>query len=232
MSEDLSPHLELWMPEIKKYIRQNPGAILESEGFVFNKSEFSFKRKHRKNFEEFCFVFVNQFPISYRIKFLLQIWNNDVKVVKEGYPYKSAIENYKFRSVVFFMQDFVTEADYPAFQGTGYDFLVLNNKDLFNASDAIIGLLLNHAIPLCNQLSELDGLDRFFEDRPDWAINGLNFNNITTELIAAKLNRKRDFSRVTARKLADIDKKIEGKEMDQETKMNVERFCEYLNTHY
>ncbi|HTQ28453.1 MAG TPA: hypothetical protein VMI35_10005 [Puia sp.] len=229
MNEELSP-LELWMPEIKKYIRQTPGLLLESQGFVYNRPDFSFKRKHKKNAEEFCFVFVNQFPISYRLNFLLQIWNHDVKTVKEAYPYKSSIENYKLRSLVFFMRDFMTESDYdPEFQDAGYNFLVLNNRDLFNAADTITRILQEQALPLCNQLSELGGLDRFFEDRPGWSVNSLNINNIITELIAARLNRKRNFPEVCQQTLAYIDKKIEACEMEKDTKTAAEQFCKFLH---
>jgi hypothetical protein len=229
MNEDLS-HLELWMPDIKRYIRKNPGTMLEAEGFVYNKPDFSFKRKHKKTFEELSFLFVNQFPISYRINFLLQIWNHDVKTIKEAYPHQSDIENYKLRSLVFFMRDFISEAEYAeTFQSAGYDFLVLTNKDLFRAADAIAGILQEQTIPLCNQLSKLDGLDRFFEDRPGWSVNSLNINNITTDLIVAKLNRKRDFREVVRQISIDIDRKIADKEMDKEAKLSVEKFCNYLS---
>jgi hypothetical protein len=228
MNEELS-HLELWMPEIKKYIRKNSGAILEGRGFTYHKSAFSFKRKHRKNYEELSFVFVNHFPISYRINFLLQIWNNEVRMVKEAYPDKEKIENFKLRSLVFFMRDFMAEpVSDTGFQQVNYDFKILTNKDLFVAADTISGLLVEQVIPLCDQVTDIAGLDRFFAERPGWTVNSLNLNNMMTELAAARLNRKRDFYGVVGSMIDAVEKKITAMEMDRDVRNAVEGFSEFL----
>jgi hypothetical protein len=223
------PTLELWLPDIKKYTKKNLSKVLKSAGYKFNRSDFSFRKKHGKHFEEFSFNFFNRFPLSYRVNFLIQIWNNDVKTVKANFPHKSRIENYKLRSLVLFMTEFLDQdsdsaLDLPPLK----DYLLVTNTDLFNAIDAIHRMLQDRAIPMSRQLSSLDGLDRFFASRPGWTVNSLNMNNISTELIVARLNKKRDFSQVVSEINSDIDKKIENKEMSSETKEIVNLYCNFL----
>src|ERR1700730_575553 len=103
------PSLELWFPSIKKYLYKTVGGQIESEGFKFNKSEFSFKRKHGKDYEELCFVLQNHFPVNYKVSFVLKIWNQEIKLVKAAFPFNKDIENFKFRSIVIFMGHFMEE---------------------------------------------------------------------------------------------------------------------------
>ena len=174
-------------------------------------------------------MFVNQFPMNYRINFLMQIWNNDVKTVKANFPLQAKVEKYKLRSLVIFMREFMENMDFTdSNQIPVNDYLLVTNRDLFIAIDTISRILLERALPLCNQLATLEGLDAFFAAKPGWAVNSLNFNNISTELTVARLNGRRDFQAVYQQIMEDIDQKIISKEMGTDTKALVAHFYHYL----
>src|SRR5208282_4227915 len=130
ISDSELPELELWLPDIKKYAKKNLVRLLKSAGYRFNRSDFSFRKKHGKHFEEFSFNFFNRFPLSYRVNFLLQIWNNDIKAVKANFPYQSKIENYKLRSLVLFMTEFqdADDSDHDE-QAPIKDYVLVTNTD-------------------------------------------------------------------------------------------------------
>jgi hypothetical protein len=226
------PSLELWLPDIKKYIFETAGHCLSAAGYNFIKSDGAYRRIHAKNYEEFCFVFANQFPVNYRIGFLLQIWNHQIKTAKSGFPQQEKIDNYKLRSIVLFINNFTLPEQISSEQLINNAFLVVTNKDLFVATENITHLLQEQAIPLADQLCELDGIDSFFADRPGWSVNSLNFNNITSELAAAKLNNKRNIHEIFQQILAGIDQKILQMEMGADMKENTIKFYEYLNSKY
>jgi hypothetical protein len=229
ISDSELPELELWLPDIKKYAKKNLVRLLKSAGYKFNRSDFSFRKKHGKHFEEFSFNFFNRFPLNYRVNFLLQIWNNDIKTIKANFPYQSKIENYKLRSLVLFMTEFQEPGDsLHEDQGPIKDYVLVTNTDLFNAIDAMHRMLQDRAIPLGRQLSSLDGLDRFFATHPGWAVNTLNMNNISTELIAARLNQKRNLEEVFSQINRAIDLKIEQKEMSSDIKEMVALYHDYV----
>jgi hypothetical protein len=227
------PSLELWFPSIKKYLYKTIGGQIESEGFKFNKSEFSFKRKHGKDYEELCFVLQNHFPVNYKVSFVLKIWNQEIKSVKAAIPFKEDIENFKFRSIVIFMGHFMEEQN-QAKPGSGllYDYTLITNKDLFQASDNLIGLLNEQVLPISKELSNIDGIDGFFANRPGWSVNNLTLNNITTELIAAQLNKKRNFDEVFWQIREGMGKKIASGEMNLESRISIEKLYKFLNNNY
>ena len=231
MKEEL-PSLELWLPDIKKYVFENAGQCLEDIGFSYLKSDSAYRRTRSRNYEEFCFVFANQFPVSYRIAFLLQIWNHQIKTAKTGFPLQSKIDNYKLRSLVLFMNHFPMPGQADQEKILDNAFLLVTNKDLFLYTDRMMRILQEQAIPLADQLCELDGIDSFFGDRPGWSVNSLNFNNITSELAAAKLNAKRNFKEVFQQIITGIDQKVLQKEMGTDMKENTTKFYEYLKSKY
>ena len=61
------------------------------------------------------------------------------------------------------------------------------------AGDWLAQTLQYELIPLCDQLSTIAHMDDFFESKPEWSLNTHSGGNICTDLIVAKLNRKRDF---------------------------------------
>jgi hypothetical protein len=227
------PNLELWFPSIKKYLYKTVGQQIESAGFKFNKSEFSFKRKHGKDYEELCFVIQNHFPLNYKVSFVLKIWNQEIKTVKAAFPFTQDIENFKFRSIVIFMGHFMEEMN-RTIPGSGliYDYTLITNKDLFEATDNLLGLLHDCVLPISKELSNLDGIDNFFAKRPGWSVNNLSLNNITTELIAAQLNKKRNFEEVFWQIREEMSKKIAGGEMNIESRISIEQFYKFLMNSY
>jgi len=227
MNNKLEP-LELWLPDIKKYIVDVIGYPLTAAGFTFQKSDFSFKRSHGKNFEEFSIIIANQFPVSYRLGFLLQIWNHEIKTIKAAFPRQSKIENFKFRGLVLFMNHFTNKPGLDDQSTPAMDYLLVTNRDLFAAADGVMRLLQEQAIPLADQLSELDGVDAFFADRSEWSVNSLNPNNMFSDLVAAKLNRKRDYHLVFGEMMERVEQKIQDKEMGPEIKGLTEDFYAYL----
>ena len=45
----------LRMADIKIYLHETAGKLIEAEGFKFNKAAFWFTRRHKKNYEQFFF---------------------------------------------------------------------------------------------------------------------------------------------------------------------------------
>jgi hypothetical protein len=223
------PHLELWFPSIRKYLYKTAGKQMELAGFKFNKSEFSFKKKHGKDYEQICFILQNQFPLCYKISFVLKIWNHEIKTIKASLPFKHQIEDFKYRSIALFMGHFIEEMKLPRLkQGQIYDYTIMTNKDLFAASDKLSELLHEQVLPLSNQLCNMEGIDSFFASRPDWSVNNLTLNNITTELIAAKLNKKRNYDDVFWQIREAIGLKIASGEMSLESRIVIEQLYKYL----
>jgi hypothetical protein len=232
MYENLPP-LELWFPNIRKYLYKTIGKQIVSQGFKFNKSEFSYKRKHGKDYEELCFILKNQFPINYRISFILKIWNHQIKAVKASFPHKDSIENFKYRSLVLFMGNFLEEMNSPpTHPGTINDFTLITNRDLFTASDRLIELFHDRVLPMSMQVSNVAGIDAFFESRPGWSVNNLTLNNITSDLIAARLNAKRNFDEVFWDLRERMGKKITAGEMNLEARIAIELLYKYLKNNY
>jgi hypothetical protein len=227
------PHLELWFPNIRKYLYKSIKGQMESEGFKFNKSDFSFKRKHGKDYEEICFITQNHFPLNYKVSFVLKIWNQEIKSIKASFPQSRDIPDFKFRSLVLFMGHFIEEMNKPRQNpGIVYDYTLVTNKDLFTASDELVELLHDLVLPMSRQLSNIDGIDFFFAKRPGWSVKNLTLNNITSELIAARLNKRRDFDELFWEIREGMSKKITDGEMSLESKIVIEQLYKYLNNNY
>ena len=227
MNEE-KPELELWLPEIKKYIYSSIEDILKAAKFAFHKSGYSYKRTHAKNFEEFSFLFSNEFPVKYRVGYLMQVWNHDIKMIKAGFPGHSQVENYKMRSLVFFMNHFRVIRDRDSVVTLPNFFLLITYRDLWKAADHIIASIRDQGIPLADQLSTIQGIDGFFIEHPSWSVDSLNFNNMTSELIAAKLSGVRDFNLVYEQMQKAVMQKIDDLEMEPAVASALENFYAYL----
>jgi hypothetical protein len=251
---------DLRMPDIKTYLYETVGKVIEADGYKFKKSNFSFRRKHDKNYEAVYFLFYNYFPLNYQVHFLLEVWNNEIEVVKITFPYKQNIENFNFRSISIPMGEFVDEErirgqmqkydqgfvldrvtgefvkDESAggrknltwAQIAGHSCELVTSKDLFKASEEMKKILEQQAMPLSNQLSTVGGIDDFFASRPGWSVKSLSLNNMASELIAAKLNAKRDYHEVFKQIGQVIDERIATKAMSQETKKVMDELYKFL----
>jgi hypothetical protein len=114
-------------------------------------------------------------------------------------------------------------------QISGYNYEFSTNKELFQVAEEITKLLQEKVIPLANQLSTVEGIDLFFTTCPGWSVNSLSLNNFATELVAAKLNGKRDSDEVFNSIIKEIDKKILTGGMSHETRKVIEELNKHLN---
>jgi hypothetical protein len=227
-TNEKAPQLELWLPEIKKYIFEVFGPILKPAGFSFRRFDGSYKREHGRDLEDITFLFANQFPLNYRLSFLMEIWNHQIKSIKSSFSRQSLIEKYKLRSVVMFMADFMPKPNVENERKKINNFTLVTYKDLFVATESIIAMMQKQAMPLADQLSTIDGMDKFFADRPGWTVDNLNPNNMTTELAAAKLNNKRNVQELFENMIERINVKISNMEMSTDTRVAMEEFHAHI----
>src|ERR1700761_4903795 len=103
------PATDLRMPDIKTYLYETAGRVIEETGYNFKKSKYSFFRKHGKDYEEIYFLFYNYFPVKYESHFSLFIWNAEIQNVKSAFPYKQNIDNFGFSTLSIPMGVFVDE---------------------------------------------------------------------------------------------------------------------------
>ena len=103
------PATDLRMPEIKTYLYETAGRVIEAAAYKFKKSKYSFSRKHGKDYEEIYFLFYNYFPVKYQSHFSLFIWNAEIQNIKSAFPYQQNIDNFAFSTLHIPMGIFVDE---------------------------------------------------------------------------------------------------------------------------
>ena len=253
---------DLRMPDIKNYLYETVGKVIEVKGYKFKKTNYSFTRKQGKDYEEIYFLFHNYFPLKYDSHFSLRIWNAEIQRIKKLFPYQQNIENFGFSTLTIPMGEFVAKErireqvqkyengfildsvtgdfvkdesagkrkDLTWAQIAGHSFELVTSKDLFEASEEMKRLLEEQILPLSNRLSTIDGIDAFFAGRPGWSVKSLSPNNSASELIAAKLNNKRNYRDVFEQILGEIDKRIASAGMSHEIRKIVEELYKYLQT--
>lgn len=222
-NEKLS-RVELWMPEIQSYIHQTIGKLMESAGFKMHKPDFSFKRIRGKYADKFGFLFVNQ-PVYFRVNFLLETDHPEIRKIKTSFPPFREINHFRFSSLILFMGDLI---DHPPAYAASFDYALATYQDLFLAAESMKSIIQEKALPLCDAVCSLDGLDSFFINRPCWSVNSLELSNISTELITAKLNGKRNFPEVFEQIMAQTAQKTETRELHPEIKKIIERLYHHL----
>jgi hypothetical protein len=207
--------LELWLQEVQSYIYKVTGEPMKHANFQFLRSNFTYKRKNKNSQDELSIIFLNQFPVNYRIGFQLEIWHPQIKQVKETYMGEILDKEFYLCSIILFMKDFpsndpdnIIVKDYP----------VYNSRDLFLVGDWLAQTLQYELVPLCNQLSTISHMDSFFEAKPDWSLNTHSGGNLCTDLIVAKLNMKRDIHLRYQQLMRGLQLKIENKQMSPESR--------------
>jgi len=185
---------------------------MEKAGFKFERYNYSFKRKHEKNIQEFGFLFINQFPVNYRLNFVLQIRNHAVREIKSTFSNHTEKNNFKLSSLIMMMSDFTAVNNSRSTK----DYIIFTNQDLFAATEAILRILVDQAIPLCDELKTMDDLDSFYEKHPGWSVNSLSLDNIISDLIIGRIGRKRNFDILYQQLAEDMDKKIQHGEINGE----------------
>jgi len=232
MDEELK-HTELRLPEIKEYLYESVGKILESVGFRFKKSDFSFMRKRKDNSEKVFFLFYNYYPLNYEMHFLSEIWNQEVESVKSGFQSTQKVEKLNFRSLVMFMGDFLDECKNVEIGiRKGYTYKLAISTDLVAASERSQALIGGKLIPLLNQLTSVDGLDEYFFDDPTWSAKSLNLNNILTDLTVAKIAKRRDVAHVHNVIVNELNNNPTKKEPNIELINVIDDFVAYLDSRH
>ncbi|MBS1600538.1 MAG: hypothetical protein JST75_20090 [Bacteroidetes bacterium] len=227
MKEDLPP-LELWIQDIQSYLYKIVNVPLGKAGFKFDKYNYSFERKYKKNTQDFGFLFVNQFPVNYRVNFMLQIRNKKVKEAKTAFFHSLNRDDFKLNSLAILLRDFGEPVSEPGKK----DFIIFGNKELFDAAESISKILQYEAIPLCDQLSDLNDLDTFYDTRNGWSVTNYNIDNIISELIIARLNRKRNFQKVYEQIADKLQKKDSIRKIDTDASLIAERCYQFILKKY
>jgi hypothetical protein len=227
MKEDLPP-LELWIQDIQSYLYKVIAGPMEEAGFKFDKYNYSFIRKHGKTTQEFGFLFVNQFPVNYRINFMLQIRHKKVKEVKSAFFQSLKRDDFKLSSLLTIFRDFGEHGKDSRMK----DYIIFGNRELFDAGESISKILQYEAIPLCDQLSNLNDLDNFYTIRNGWSVTNFSIDNIISELIIAKLNGKRNFQQLYEQIIDRIERKDSDRRIDTDASVIVERCYQFIVKKY
>jgi hypothetical protein len=67
-------------------------------------------------------------------------------------------------------------------------------------------------------MNSIDAMEKFFETNSDWSLNTHNGGNICTDLIVAKLSRKRDIHMRYKKLIDGIQQKIEKQLMNPDSR--------------
>lgn len=210
-----SPTLELWLRDIQTYIYKVSGSLMKNARFEFSKSSYSYKRKNKTSQDELSIVFISHFPISYRVDFQLEIWHPVIRDVKESFMSEILNKESNLCSIILYKKDFPGIVPDP--DGIK-DHSIYNHRDLFMVGDWLAQTLQYELIPLCDQMSSLAHMDHFFGAHPDWSLNTRSGGNICTDLIVAKLNRKRDLHQRYQQLTEGLRQKIDIRQMDPESR--------------
>jgi hypothetical protein len=209
------PLLELWLQDIQSYIYRVTCGPMGAARFQFNRIEFSYKRKNKKSQDDLSIIFLSQFPVKYRIGFQLEIWHPEIKKVKEFFMRDIVMKESNLCSLLLYMKDFPSN---DPEQEIVKDHTVCNQQDLFMVGDWLAQTLQYELVPRCEQMNSIEAMGKFFEVNPDWSLNTHNGGNICTDLIVAKLYRKRDINRRFEELTYGIQQKIEKQLMSPESR--------------
>ena len=209
------PALELWLQDVQSYIHQGTLDPLKRAGFTFSRSNFTYKRKNKKSQDELSIIFLSQFPISYRVSFQLEIWHSAIKDIKESFMSDILNKESNLCSIILYPKDFPSNDPQ---QEIVKDYSIFNHRDLFLAGDWMAQIFQYELIPLCDQLSTLQHMDSFFQAKPVWSLNTRSGGNICTDLIVARLNKKRNFHDRYQQLLQGLQIKIDNKLISPESR--------------
>jgi hypothetical protein len=98
------------------------------------------------------------------------------------------------------------------------DYTVCNQQDLFMVGDWLAQTLQYELVPICEQMNSIEAMEKFFEANSDWSLNTHNGGNICTDLIVAKLNRRRNIQNRYEQLKQGLQQKIEKQLMNPESR--------------
>ncbi len=188
---------------------------MKHAGFQFHRSSYSFKRKNKKSQDELSIIFLSQFPVNYRIGFQLEIWHPEIRQIKETYMGDILNKESNLCSIILYIKDFPSN---DPMQEVVKDYSVYNYKDLFMVGDWLAQTMQYDLVPLCNQMSSIQHMDSFFEAKPNWSLNTHTGSNLCTDLIVARLNKKRDVHQRYQQLMTGLQQKIEDRKMSSESR--------------
>jgi hypothetical protein len=209
------PSLELWLHEVQAYIYKLTSGPMKEAHFQFSRSGFSYKRKNKKSQDELSVIFLSQFPVKYRVGFQLEIWHPEVRKVKESFMRNILTKESNLCSIILYTKNFPSND--PS-QEIVKDYTIYNHQDLFMVADWMAQTFQDELVPVCNKLDSIAQMDSFFEANPEWTLNTHSGGNVCTDLIVAKLNRKKDIYLRYQQLMQDIQKKIESKQMNPDSR--------------
>lgn len=209
------PSLELWLQDVQAYIYKMTIGTMKHARFDFNRTNFSFKRKNKKSQDELSIIFLSQFPVNYRIGFQLEIWHPKIKEIKETFMSEILNKDSNLCSIILYMKDFPSN---DPDQEVVKDYSIYNHRDLFMVGDWLAQTMQYELVPLCDQLSSIAHMDSFFEAKPQWSLNTRSGGNICTDLIVARLNRRRDVHSRYQQLLQGLQQKIDERLMSPESR--------------
>jgi len=207
--------LELWLKDVQSYIYKMTRPLMEHARFSFHREDYSYRRKNRKSTDELSFIFLNCYPVNYRVSFIQEIRHPEIRQVKESFMKEILQKESHLSSIILNLKDF-PPAD-PQ-QERVRDYPITNYRDLFMVGDWLGQTLQYELIPLFDQLSSIPHMDDFFGSRPEWSLNTGSGGNICTDLIAARLNRKRDFEERYVQLLEGVQQRIQQQLISPESR--------------
>jgi len=188
---------ELRMPVIRTCLHDTVGRLIESEGYKFNKSKYSYKKKQGKNNKLIKFLFYDYYPLNYSFDFLTYVFNEDIEKIKLALGPQRHTETFNWFSLFIRTNDFTNHINADNLYETGYNYTVVKLDDLMDVVNAICKTFKEEVLTLLDTLTTIEDIDAFFTKKGvNWAVNGDFLNNISTDLIVAKLNGKRDHQKV------------------------------------
>jgi hypothetical protein len=204
---------ELLIPEIKTYLHGSIGRLLEDSGFVFKKTDFTYKKKLKKNFAEFSFLIYNYYPVNYNVKFTLNIFNNDIQAIKQKIKFDEFVLPTNWSSIYLSMGEFIAGLMKEEIKWrSNFSYRLVTPNDLIDAAVKMSDLLKTELVALSNALLTVEGISDFYRKKGiKWTVSTLNINNILSDLISAKLGGMRD-TNVVFRELSDEMKSVIKKE--------------------
>jgi hypothetical protein len=209
------PSLEIWLQDIQSYIYRVTSSPMGMARFQFNRSGFSYKRKNKRSQDELSIIFLSQFPVKYRIGFQLEIWHSEIRKVKENFMRNIVMKESNLCSIMLHMKDFPSnDPEHEIVK----DYTVCNQQDLFMVADWLAQTLQYDLVPICEQLNSIESMEKYFDANPDWSLNTHNGGNVCTDLIVAKLNRKRDIHKRYEQLINGIRQKIEMHQMSPDSR--------------
>jgi hypothetical protein len=212
---------ELLLPEIKTYLYGTIGKELEDFGFIFKKTDFTYKKKLKTNFAQFAFLIYNYYPVNYNIKFTLNVINNEIQAIKKKIVFDEFVLPTNWTSIYVTMGEFIDDLINEEIKWRiNFGYHLVFRKDLIDATIKMSELLNDEFVPLSNTLLTIEGINHFFARKGiKWTVDSLNINNILSDLISAKLSGLRDIN-VVYRELSDEMKSVIEKDRLQVHDLN------------